>query len=369
VQAWFLATELARRGYDVHYICQSVVPTKVGQTERLQCVNIHWLRPSGRFLWLDVGKYFRVLINIMPDIVIQRLSYCVTGTIGRFCRRYKKPFIWICTDDMSPNPWLSCSKLRAMCRNASISWAKHLVFLANAIICDLMRQRGLRCVTQAFVLNDFQGKELLRRCGIKPKRMISGHPIPNYTLPPRKKIDQAIVLWAGNLGYNKSPKTFIELAHDCLHTNLRFVMIGGGLSDERVQELFKSIPSNLEWKGRLPFKETIQYFDMATFLVNTSISEGFPNTFIQAWLRGVPILSIGVDPNQVVTKNRLGYVATYLGDLEREMLRLINSPEEYIELSRNAKTYAEQHHTVEAMTDKFLGILQSADILRHQGNL
>ena len=130
-----------------------------------------------------------------------------------------------------------------------------------------------------------------------------------------------------------------------------------------MDSILKEKPDNREWLRRRPFDETLEWFEKATFLVNTSRKEGFPNTYVQAWLRGVPTLSIGVDPNGVISENRLGYVATDLCDLERKLIRLVNSPEEYIELSRNAKTYAERHHTVEVMTDHFLHVLQQEYVL------
>jgi glycosyltransferase involved in cell wall biosynthesis len=167
-----------------------------------------------------------------------------------------------------------------------------------------------------------------------------------------------MVLWAGNLGYNKRPELFRELAHSCLGSNLHFVMLGGIASEERVQGLFANTPSNLEWKNRLSFDEATSYFDRATFFVNTSVKEGFPNTFIQAWLRGVPTLSIGVDPNQVITTNRLGYVARDLRDLRENLERFAGSPEEYVELANNAKRYGESHHTVEVMAKHFVNSLR-----------
>lgn len=367
VQAWFLAKELAHRGYEIHYICQSVKPEKAHRKEIMDDVMIHWLPMwgylSGRFRWLDAGKYFRALTETNPDVVIQRLSSCVTEVIGKFCRRYKKKFIWICTDDISPLRWMHLSKQRQIHQDRKVTWPKRAVFLANAFICDIKRQRGMRHITQAFTLNDIQKENLWRSLHIMSERIISGHPKPTTVSPPEEKMKKPLVLWVSNLSYNKRPELFVDLARNCYETNLKFVMIGKPRDSTYMRRLFRSKPSNLQWTGWLQFDEAVSWFDRATFFVNTSMQEGFPNTFIQAWLRGVPTFSIGVDPNGVISENRLGYVATDLCDLERKLIRLINSQEEYIELSRNAKTYAERHHTVEVMTDHFLHVLQQEYVL------
>jgi glycosyltransferase involved in cell wall biosynthesis len=116
------------------------------------------------------------------------------------------------------------------------------------------------------------------------------------------------VLWAGSIKPLKSPERFLELARRT--PNRRFVMVGGPGNAPDAQRYLEGIEAaaavipNLELKGFVPFENVGRFFDGASVLVNTSDEEGFPNTFLQAWIRGIPSLSFvkpEVSPGQTGT--------------------------------------------------------------------
>src|SRR5207237_4985351 len=82
---------------------------------------------------------------------------------------------------------------------------------------------------------------------------------------------------------------------------------------------------NLVFHGRLSYHDASALYARARLLVNTSEVEGFPNSYLQAWINGVPVVSY-LDPGGVIARNGLGAtVGSPLG-MHAEVLRLLGPP-------------------------------------------
>ena len=89
-------------------------------------------------------------------------------------------------------------------------------------------------------------------------------------------------------------------------------------------------------------------------LVNTSSQEGFPNTFIQALMRGVPIISLNVDPGNIITKNSLGIVNDDLTEVTNNIDELMKNDTLWTNTSEQCRNFAENRFSIKKYTDTFL---------------
>lgn len=353
VQTWLMAKELARRGFRVFYLAQSV-SGKAGTPETLDGVELIWLPYAHHFRWRAGKHYSRVLHELSPDLVVVRVTSFLVGVAGSYCRRHSKKFAWMCADNLSPLRWQALARQREYYGSMNL---KQLVYAySNAMLDDLLRIRGDRYVTHALTQNEVQRQAYKRAFGKDSLRLISGHEPPGEIESPQVRLEQGIVLWVANIGYRKQPGKFVELARACEGSRLSFVMIGGRSDARLLEELFADKPANLQWLGKLPFEETLAWFDRAALFVNTSIisGEGFPNTYIQAWLRGVPTFCLGVDPDGVIAENRLGYVADAVENLATGIADLKNDFAVYSEMCENVLKFATNNYTIMKAVDRFL---------------
>ncbi len=187
-------------------------------------------------------------------------------------------------------------------------------------------------------------------------RMPSGHELPNSEISAQQRFRNKIILWAGNLGANKRPEKFVELARTVQQHDWRFVMLGGREGITSVESFAAAPPPNLTWLGPKPLEEALSWFDRATVFVNTSLgkSEGFPNTFIQAWLRGVPVVTLGVDPNRIISAENLGRVADDIPAMAGALRELLSDEADYCRESKCIATFACRHFTIATVADHFL---------------
>jgi glycosyltransferase involved in cell wall biosynthesis len=106
----------------------------------------------------------------------------------------------------------------------------------------------------------------------------------------------------------------------------------------------EAIP-NIVCLGGVSQDEVNRWLTKAHLLINTSVVEGFSNTFIQAWLREVPVASLVVDPDRILSSGLFGACAEGdVGALSRKVVEFALDIEKTRYLGQQARRYAEQHH-------------------------
>jgi glycosyltransferase involved in cell wall biosynthesis len=83
--------------------------------------------------------------------------------------------------------------------------------------------------------------------------------------------------------------------------------------------------SNVSFHGRLSYWDTNELYGRAKLLVNTSDVEGFPNSYLQAWIRGVPVVTL-IDPDGVIERESLGVAARSSAQIGDAVEYLLGNP-------------------------------------------
>jgi len=205
---------------------------------------------------------------------------------------------------------------------------------------------SLRQAAAVFVQNETD------RDGLKRTLHLDSVVIPNGHLLRRPGgADRRTILWAGRSADFKRPWIFIDLA--AKFSDEQFVMIcqqaTGDTNYGRLRDLAAK-RANLQFIEHVPFNEIDAYFLNARVFVrvfvNTSTSEGFPNTFIQAGKCATPILSLNVNPDGFLDRYSCGICC---GDDEvrlADSLRTMLDDQRCEQMGRSAREYVEANHDI-----------------------
>ena len=94
-------------------------------------------------------------------------------------------------------------------------------------------------------------------------------------------------------------------------------------------------------------------------MINTSRYEGFSNTFIQAWRRKVPVVSLDVNPDNVLNREGIGLFSDgSYGKLKESVLTLIRDEELMSDMAKHAQEYALARHSI-ANIERLIDIFDS----------
>jgi hypothetical protein len=139
---------------------------------------------------------------------------------------------------------------------------------------------------------------------------------------------------------SSDPRLAIELARRM--PSRRIHMVGGpqpGYSDlySKIESAAKSLP-NLTFCGRVPYHDVGDLYDRAKIFVNTSDTEGFPNSFLQSWRRGVPVISF-FDPDGLIKCEGLGASPQSIDEMAYVADHLIANETEWRKASERCREF------------------------------
>lgn len=299
-QQMLLARELACRGYRVCFLTVSHAENEIDASHPFELIQTFDRKaglPGVRFYYPRLFEIWRGLKRADADIYYLRSRSFNLGVVTFFARRFNRKVVYCGAND------LDFDKKRVPIHN----FRDKFLFTWGLKHCD-----------EIVVQNSTQLKTLEENYGRRGQVISNGFYTREYTSQ-----HDGIILWVGSIKKVKNPLDFLYLARRL--PQQKFVMVGGCPPKdsakqqdyyERVVQEARQIP-NLQLTGFLPFEQVEDYFQKAKLLVNTSPVEGFPNTFLQAWARGVPVLSY-VNPNEFLTREHLGLVARDKDDLVRQ---------------------------------------------------
>ncbi len=320
--------------FEIHYLARRV--TSCGPVDGYQIHCIGRPGPKPRLgLAMDTRRLLARLHRLRPDAIYQRVGCPYTGVTAAYARWARIPMLWHVASDADVTPGLKSAgrnPLRSVLDRHFLSFGirnADMIVTQTKQQSDLLRANFGRTATA--IVPNF-------------------HPDPGPT--PAIKVGTQIV-WIANFKPLKQPDAFVRLAATLRDlSDVRFVMIGSaaeGSGDEgwhsALQREIAASP-NVEYLGPRSQQEVNATLNNAYLFVNTSRFEGFPNTFIQAWLRRVPVLSLNVNPDGIFDREEVGIHVRTEQQLSEITRALIADPARRARMAEAAERHARTHHSM-----------------------
>ena len=103
----------------------------------------------------------------------------------------------------------------------------------------------------------------------------------------------------------KGANELYKIINGCKETN--FILVGK-FHNNFLKNNFTAL-GNVTITNHLELNLVLKLISKSDALISTSEAEGFPNVFIESWYLGKPVISLHVDPSDIIKSNNLGYFA------------------------------------------------------------
>lgn len=248
-------------------------------------------------------------------------------------RRVKAKFILALASDLDVKDTRTRLKYLYFAEKAGVWW------LFNSLLSEIVYSWLLRNSDMVLVQHEGQKQSLLQK---RIQSTILSNLIELNDAPLTRGGERNDFCYVGSLDRRKGLIDFFNLVKASQSYNFKII----GSPRDRTGEVYLNklkMLKNVTHLGRLNHSETLSHIADSIALISTSPLEGFPNIFIEAWVYGVPVLSLFVDPGNVIEREELGFVAKgSILSLSSAMAEIKATPE----MRTRLKTYVMQNHVI-----------------------
>jgi len=287
--------------------------------------------PVLRFLHPRATGVIRALNEVDADVYYESPAGALTGLTAAFCQWKNKKFIFRVASDVDCIPGKQIIKY----------WRDRKLF-----------EYGMRQADVVAVQSNYQAQLLEKHYGLKGDIVNMALEEPEEDLNGRRDID---VLWVSNIKHVKRPDRLIALARQL--PQVTFTMIGGVVQHEKglYAEIEREAASlaNVNFLGQVPFDMVNEYAARSKVFLNTSDIEGFPNTFLQAWARKVPVVSF-FDPDGIIRSRGLGRRPGNEAEMCEALRELLENESERSRIGEKAHAFAVSQYSAVAAAKHYL---------------
>ncbi len=327
---------------DIHVVVNGA---SVAPLRRADGITVHF-RPDVSFFEGHQDDPVRsVWAHVDAEVYVAFGSNEATAELARFCLAHGSALVVSLASDIVFDSFVYEGSVECDPYGVPGHYTWHGMRHAHEVVVQTERQRGMlsaRLQREATLIRN--PAPAMMRAAPRQAPMFGGR-----------------MLWIGRIDPNKRHEEALMLAAALPHRPMIMVCnqirtLGEGLLDALARQL-----PNLMVADQVELPDIDALFRFSDVLVNTSVLEGFPNTFLQAGMHGIPIVSMTVDPDGMLGTHGCGRVADGTSPgLAQSVDALLTEPSSYAAAAAANVRWLHQRHEPADRIAEFSAVVHRA---------
>lgn len=340
VQQTLLAKAFARRGYPV-----SMITADYGQAEGASWDSVRTHKAFALRDGLPVLRFFHprwsglwsAMKRSRADVFYTSCGGAIVGQIAMYCSRHGHRMVFRVASDADCESELPLIKY----------WRDKKLY-----------EYGLRRADCVLVQSERQRELLKRNFGVES--VVAGMLVESGMQLRDFEDRKFSAIWINNFRTLKRADRLLDAARSLI--DLDFHLVGGAAPG--FQDYFDEICAcartqpNVSVHGQVPYHDVNEFYEQARVYVNTSEIEGFPNSYLQAWVRGTPVVAY-FDPDGLIAREGLGVAVSTQEELIEAIRTLTTDVTRWREASRRCRDFMKRRFSEDQVLQPYIEAFSS----------